>query len=85
MSYLSCPAQTYVFIVNHTDGGHHVLIDGVPGHRYVASPHPIVHATEEKKHLLGLTSSITKILTLNKDSNSIYSILAINHISLCMQ
>lgn len=45
-SYLSLPVQTYVFVMNHADGRHEVLINGMPGHGYIATPHPIVHAVQ---------------------------------------
>lgn len=46
-SYLSLPVQTYVFVMNHADGRHEVLINGMPGHGYIATPHPIVHAVQK--------------------------------------
>lgn len=41
------PVQTYVFVMNHADGGHEVLINGMPGHGYIATPHPIIHAVQK--------------------------------------
>lgn len=46
-SYLSLPVQTYVFVMNHADGRHEVLINGMPGHGYIATPHPIIHAVQK--------------------------------------
>lgn len=41
------PVQTYVFVMNHADGRHEVLINGMPGHGYIATPHPIIHAVQK--------------------------------------
>lgn len=41
------PVQTYVFVMNHADGRHEVLINGMPGHGYITTPHPIVHAVQK--------------------------------------
>lgn len=46
-SYLSLPVKTYVFVMNHADGRHEVLINGMPGHGYIATPHPIIHAVQK--------------------------------------
>lgn len=45
--YLCLHVKTYVFVMNHADGRHEVLINGMPGHGYIATPHPIVHAVQK--------------------------------------
>lgn len=41
------PVQTHIFVMNHADGRHEVLINGMPGHGYIATPHPIIHAVQK--------------------------------------